>query len=167
MSGPAAVVRRYFAVVADLGSSPDALLDVLHPAVRITERPNAMSPRGAVRDRDAAIAGFLAGKDLLGTQTIDVQELLVTGDRVAVRATWRGGIRGGSDAPARGGSRRARRGLVGRCRRRHPRGRDVRLLRAAAVCPRRRRVTRSHRRLCVGAIDGRLPKPPAPWRAHA
>jgi hypothetical protein len=102
MSDPAAVVRRYFAVVADLGSSPDALLDVLHPAVRIIERPNAMNPRGAVRDRDAAIAGFLAGKDLLGTQTIDIDELLVTGDRVAVRAAWRGTIREGADAPAPG-----------------------------------------------------------------
>jgi ketosteroid isomerase-like protein len=102
MSDPAAVVRRYFTVVADLGSSPDALLDVLHPDVRITERPNSLNPSGAVRDRDAAIAGFLAGKDLLARQAIDVHEVLVSGDRVAVRATWRGTIREGSDAPAAG-----------------------------------------------------------------
>ena len=102
MSDPAAVVRKYFAVVADLGSSHDALLDVLHPAVRITEHPNAINPRGAVRDRDAAIAGFLAGKELLATQTMDVRELLVTGDRVAVRATWRGTIRERTDALAPG-----------------------------------------------------------------
>jgi ketosteroid isomerase-like protein len=102
MSDPAAVVRQYFAVVADLGSSADALLDVLDPAVRVTEHPNAISPRGAVRDRDAVLAGFLAGKALLERQTIDVHELLVSGDRVAVRATWRGTIGEGSEALAPG-----------------------------------------------------------------
>jgi ketosteroid isomerase-like protein len=102
MSDPAAVVRQYFTVVADLDSSSDALLDVLHPAVRITEHPNAINPRGAVRDRDAATAGFLAGKQLLATQTMEVHELLVSGDRVAVRATWRGAVRAGTDALAPG-----------------------------------------------------------------
>jgi ketosteroid isomerase-like protein len=102
MSDPAAVVRQYFSVVADLGSSPDALLDVLDPAVRITEHPNAISPRGAVRDRDAAVAGFLAGKALLESQTFDVHEVLVSGDRVAVRATWRGRLGRGIDGLASG-----------------------------------------------------------------
>ena len=96
MSDPAGVVRRYFETVADLGSSPDGLRDVLHRDVRITERPNAINPRGTVRDRDGAIAGVLAGKDLLATQTIDILEMLVSGDRVAVRATWRGTV--GDDA---------------------------------------------------------------------
>ena len=102
MSDPATVVRRYFRVVADLGSSRDALLDVLHPAACVTERPNAINPSGAVRDRDAVIAGFLAGKALLATQTIDILELLVSGDRVAVRATWRGTIGEGMDGLAAG-----------------------------------------------------------------
>jgi ketosteroid isomerase-like protein len=102
MSDPAEVVRQYFSLVADLGSSPEALVDVLDPAVRITEHPNAISPRGAVRDRDAAIAGFLAGKALLATQAFDVHELLVSGDRVAVRATWRGTIGQGIDGLASG-----------------------------------------------------------------
>lgn len=98
MSDPADVVRRYFETVADLGSTLDALRDVLHPDVRITERPNAINPRGTVRDRDGAVAGFLAGKELLATQTIDILELVVSGDRVAVRATWRGTL--GADAGA-------------------------------------------------------------------
>jgi ketosteroid isomerase-like protein len=102
VSDPAAVVRRYFEIVADLGSSPDALLQVLHPALRVTERPNAINPRGAVRDREAVIAGFLAGKGLLAAQSIDVLELLVEGDRVAVRATWRGTVGAGTDALAPG-----------------------------------------------------------------
>ena len=93
MSDPAAVVRRYFAIVADLGSQQDALLEVLDSTVRVTEHPNAITPRGAVRDRDATVAGFLAGKHLLAAQAIDVHEMVVSGDRVAVRATWRGVIR--------------------------------------------------------------------------
>jgi ketosteroid isomerase-like protein len=92
MSDPAAVVRRYFEIVGDLGSSPDALAEVLDPAVRVIERPNAINQRGTVRDRDAAIAAFLAGKRLLAAQAFDVLEVLVSGDRIAVRATWRGTI---------------------------------------------------------------------------
>jgi ketosteroid isomerase-like protein len=43
-----------------------------------------------VRDRDAVVAGYLAGKELLVRQVFDVHELLVSGSRVGVRATWRG-----------------------------------------------------------------------------
>jgi hypothetical protein len=53
-------VKRCFEAVADLGSSVDALLAVLHPTVRITEHSNAITPHGAVGDRDAAVAGLLA-----------------------------------------------------------------------------------------------------------
>jgi ketosteroid isomerase-like protein len=95
---PAAVVRRYFEIVGDLDSSVDALLAVLHPTVRITEHPNMITPRGAVRDRDAVVAGFLAGKRLLAAQTIDLHEVLVSGNRVAARATWRGTL--GHAAPS-------------------------------------------------------------------
>jgi ketosteroid isomerase-like protein len=92
VTDPAAVVRRYFEIVADLSSSADALLAVLDPGVRITEHPNAIAPRGAVRDRDGVLAGFLAGKRLLAAQSIVLHEVLVAGDRVAARATWRGTI---------------------------------------------------------------------------
>jgi ketosteroid isomerase-like protein len=90
MSEAVKVVRRYYEVVSDLGSTADDLRAVLHPDVQIHEYPNAISPNGSVRDRDAAIAGFLAGKELLTEQTFDVHEAFSSGDRVAVRATWRG-----------------------------------------------------------------------------
>jgi ketosteroid isomerase-like protein len=89
-------------VVADLDSSPDALRDVLHPDVRVVEHPNAINPSGTVRDRDAAIAGFLAGKRLLAAQSIELLELLASGDRIAVRATWRGTLREDAGATAAG-----------------------------------------------------------------
>jgi ketosteroid isomerase-like protein len=89
---PAAVVARYYAVVADLHASGGDLLALLHPDVEIVEHPNLINPHGTVRDRDSAVAGYLAGKELLSAQAFDVHELLADGDRVAVRATWRGRI---------------------------------------------------------------------------
>jgi ketosteroid isomerase-like protein len=90
MSGEVNVVRRYYEVVGDLESTADDLRATLHPDVQIHEHPNAISPRGSVRDRDGAVAGFLAGKELLSEQSFDVHEAFSSGDRVAVRATWRG-----------------------------------------------------------------------------
>ena len=78
--------------MSDLGSTADDLRAILHPDVRITEHPNAISPRGQVRDRDASIAGFEAGKQLLAAQDFEVHEVLADGNRVAVKATWRGTI---------------------------------------------------------------------------
>jgi ketosteroid isomerase-like protein len=85
VTDPATVVRHYFETVGDLDAPPDALLALLHPAVQVTEHPNAMNTTGGARDRDAVIGGFRAGKQLLAAQAIDVHEVLAAGDRVAVR----------------------------------------------------------------------------------
>jgi ketosteroid isomerase-like protein len=92
-----AVVRRYFATVADLGSSEAELRELLHPELVVVEYPNAITPQGAERDLEATVAGFLAGKQLLGRQSFEVHEALAQGDRVAVRATWSGTV--GRDTP--------------------------------------------------------------------
>jgi ketosteroid isomerase-like protein len=91
------IVRRYFAIVADLGSREDELLELLHPDVRITEHPNAITPSGAVRDLDGTLTGYRAGKKLLSAQSFEIEELVAAGSRVAVQATWRGTIALGSD----------------------------------------------------------------------
>ena len=90
MSDEVSVVRRYFEVVGDRESTADDLRELLHPDVQIHEHPNAISPHGSVRNRDEAVAGFLAGKELMSDQSFDVHEAFSSGDRVAVRATWRG-----------------------------------------------------------------------------
>jgi ketosteroid isomerase-like protein len=89
MSDEVAVVRRYYEIVSDLESSEEDLRAILHPDVQIHEYPNAISPRGSVRNREEAISAFLAGKELLSAQEFDVHEAFSSADRVAVRATWR------------------------------------------------------------------------------
>ena len=97
MSDTATLVRRYFAIVADLGSTEDMLRAALHPDVRVIEHPNPITPGGAVRDPEGTIAGFLAGKRLLSAQRFEIHDLLADGERAAVRATWRGTV--GLDTP--------------------------------------------------------------------
>ena len=99
---PEAAVRAYLDVVADLGSTQDDLLAVLHPDVVFVEHPSPMSPHGRTHGRDGMVAGFLAGKDLLSEQQIDVQGVLVEGDRVAVQSTWTGVVRHDAGALAAG-----------------------------------------------------------------
>jgi hypothetical protein len=53
--------------------------------------------RGCARERRRRGGHFLAGKGLLSEQSFDVHELATAGERVAVRATWRGTIGLGSE----------------------------------------------------------------------
>jgi ketosteroid isomerase-like protein len=98
------VVRRYFAVVSDLTSTEEDLLPLLSESVSVIEHPNAITPQGAERGLAETLAGFLAGKALLRDQCFDLAEVITSGDRAAVRATWSGTI--GVDAgPYRAGLR--------------------------------------------------------------
>lgn len=87
-----AVVRRYYDVVSDLRSTDDDLRALLSDTLTVVEHPNPITPTGAVRDLAATLAGFRAGKDLLDEQTFDIEELLISGERAAVRATWTGTV---------------------------------------------------------------------------
>jgi ketosteroid isomerase-like protein len=95
------VVERYYAAVADLKGSPEALRDLLHPELRIVEHPNAIHPQGTVRDRDATLAAYDEGRTMLSEQSFELEEVMVAGDRVAVRATWRGTLAAGARLEAR------------------------------------------------------------------
>jgi ketosteroid isomerase-like protein len=91
-SSPEDVVRRYFAVVADLESSDDDLREVVAPDAIFVEQPNPISPNGHRRTADEVFGAFQSGKALLSDQTIVIHDVLVVGDRVAVRSTWRGTV---------------------------------------------------------------------------
>ena len=43
----------------------DKLAAVVHPDVRFSEMPNLINPEGTERDREAALAGFAKGRELL------------------------------------------------------------------------------------------------------
>lgn len=90
------VVRAYYGVVSDLSSNEDDLRALLAPSLYVKEHPNAVTPDGAVRDLAGTLAGFRAGKALLREQVIALREVMVVGERAAVRAAWTGVI--GMDA---------------------------------------------------------------------
>jgi ketosteroid isomerase-like protein len=98
---PGSVVERYYATVADLGSSADQLRELLHPELRLIEHPNAIHPQGTVRGRVAVITAYEEGKRMLSEQSFELEEVVVSGDRVAVRATWRGTLAAGARLEAR------------------------------------------------------------------
>lgn len=85
-------VRAYYAIVGDLASTEADLDALLDTGICVVEQPNALLPHGATRDRAAVLAGFRAGKHLLQAQQLDVLDVLVNGDRAAVRARWSGTI---------------------------------------------------------------------------
>ena len=89
------VVERYYATVAELGGTAESLRELLHPDLRVVEHPNAIHPEGTVRDREAVIAAYEQGKAMLSQQRFELEEVLASGDRVAVRATWRGTLTSG------------------------------------------------------------------------
>jgi ketosteroid isomerase-like protein len=88
--GTEAVVRRYFAIVADLASTTEELESVIAPDAVFREMPNPISPRGAVRDVEATLAGFRAGKERLASQKIEIEQIHVVDDLAVVRARWEG-----------------------------------------------------------------------------
>jgi ketosteroid isomerase-like protein len=102
VSGVESVVRRYYEVVSDLTSTEADLRPLIADDVTVVEHPNALTVQGAERDLEQTLAGFASGKRLLREQRFDVTDVLVDGDRAAVRATWSGTV--GVDAgPFRAG----------------------------------------------------------------
>ena len=91
-SDTAAIVARYFSVVADLGSTESELRELLHPDAVFIEHPNPVRPQGGQSDVDDCVRGFLAGKSLLSDQSIDIHHFVVEGQSVAVQSTWTGVI---------------------------------------------------------------------------
>jgi ketosteroid isomerase-like protein len=87
-----ATVREYYRIVGDLKCTEEELRPIIAPDAVFTEHPNLIAPQGAVRTVEQNLTGFRAGRALLSDQTIEVLEVLVSGDRAAVRATWSGTV---------------------------------------------------------------------------
>ena len=78
----------------------DALAKLMHPEVRISEMPNAINRGGTERGPDEALVAFRKGKEMLARQSYDVQDVIVAGDKIAARATWRGQLTDGPELTA-------------------------------------------------------------------
>jgi ketosteroid isomerase-like protein len=78
----------------------DALARLLHPEARISEMPNAINREGTERDAETALTAFRKGKTMLASQSYDVHDVIVAGDKIAARATWRGKVNDGPELAA-------------------------------------------------------------------
>jgi ketosteroid isomerase-like protein len=92
------IVEDYFTAVAALDER--AVDRLLHPDVVITERPNAVNPHGSVRDHGEALAALRRAREIMAEHRFELHDRLVDGDRVALKATWRGRLADGRELSA-------------------------------------------------------------------
>ena len=79
----------------------DKLAAIVHPDVRFSEMPNLINPEGTERDREAALAGFAKGRELLSAQSYDVHRARgATATRSRRGSTWRGTLQSGQELTA-------------------------------------------------------------------
>src|SRR5690349_2026783 len=92
------ILHDFFSAAAAFDE--EALLRVLHPEAHIQEMPNAVNKGGSERSLSEAREAFARGKGLLSAQSYDVHDVLVAGDKIAARATWRGTLTTGQELTA-------------------------------------------------------------------
>lgn len=85
-----AIVHRFLECVSDTADRLDEAAELLAPGAVFVEHPNAVSPRGGMRDRDAIIASMREGRRMLARQEYDIRAHHVVDGWVVVRATWTG-----------------------------------------------------------------------------
>jgi ketosteroid isomerase-like protein len=84
-----AFLRRYLDAV-EAGATGEALAQFYDPAVKFTEHPNRLVPKGVTRDLAGILAAAEAGKAILASQTATIHESIVEGDKAALTMAWRG-----------------------------------------------------------------------------
>lgn len=89
MSDAEQSLRRYFAALADMKTG-DELATFFHPEIEQTEFPNALNPKGAVRDLTAILEGAERGKLVTVAQTYEVENLVLDGQRAIAEVIWTG-----------------------------------------------------------------------------
>lgn len=70
------------------GKDPGALGVLLHEELVRIEHPNRFSPRGSRSDRAGVLAGLARGAQLLRSERYTIEDVLVSGSRVAARLRW-------------------------------------------------------------------------------
>jgi SnoaL-like protein len=85
-----AIVERFIECLADPSDRIGEAGELLAPGAVFVEHPNAISPRGSVRDRDAMLRSAREGRMMLARQRYDVRAHHVDEDWVVMRTTWTG-----------------------------------------------------------------------------
>jgi ketosteroid isomerase-like protein len=87
--------RQYLALLENFESEPAAYRHLLHPEIEQTEFPNALTKTTKVRGYVQMLEGARAGRQLLSSQSFDVQNVIGgTGDEehLALEVLWTGTI---------------------------------------------------------------------------
>ena len=87
---PAARHVLEFLSALEREATPSELATYLHPEVRQREYPSLVKPWLAERALPEILAGSVAGRRLLARQHYDVDEVIVSGERVVIRLRWTG-----------------------------------------------------------------------------
>ena len=86
-------ITAYFAAIAT--NDPHAAQPFLHDDVKLVEHPNVLNPKGKTYDRTAMREAGERGAKLMASQSYDIREMIIDGERAAVTTVWTGTLRDG------------------------------------------------------------------------
>ena len=89
ISSNASLARQYLQAVASLGP-PEDVAAFCSPDIVFEEFPNRIAPQGRIRRAAELGSAYEKGRQLLRSQTYNVQRILEAGDEVAVELEWVG-----------------------------------------------------------------------------
>jgi len=93
--------KQYLALLERFETDPAAFRHLLHPEIEQTEFPNALTASTKVRGLSGMLEGARAGRQLLASQSFEVQNVIAGADdggQLALEVLWTGVI--GADVGA-------------------------------------------------------------------
>jgi ketosteroid isomerase-like protein len=92
MSTKLEVVKNYLSLLEDFSTEPSKYVHVLHPEIEQTEYPNLITPKTKVRNVQMLLEGMAAGKQLLRSQSYEIQNTIESTDHLVVEVIWKGTV---------------------------------------------------------------------------
>lgn len=92
MNTNTAVLKKYLQLIETFTDDAEALKDVLDLNVEFVEHPNAINPKGQVRQLAQALKGLEMGRKILAWQKYEIKEILESGNRFFVEVLWSGQV---------------------------------------------------------------------------
>ena len=86
------ILKKYLQLIETFTEDVEALKIVLDPNVEFIEYPNAINPKGQVRQLAQALKGLEMGRKILAWQKYEISEILENGDSFFVEALWSGQV---------------------------------------------------------------------------